>query len=111
MANIYITVEDAAAVLNNLKSLNRPLTAEEKLAGRKAALLRGDELHSQAVASAARLRNTLLQFYMKQGFTEDEAREQIRLDDFAHAEAIGLGTSKKCHWRNRQKMLRAMAAN
>lgn len=109
MANIYITVENAGAVLNNLKSLNRPLTAEEKLAGRKAALLRGDELHSQAVASANSLRDMEIKFYMKQGYTENEAREQLRLDDFAHAEAIGLGSSKKCHWRNRNKMLRAMA--
>lgn len=110
--NMYISsVESANSVLSSLKSLARPLTVAEKAIGREAAMFLAKEHHARAIASAARLRNTLLQFYVKQGFTEDEAREQLRLDDFAHAEAIGLGTSKKCHWRNRQKMLRAMAAN
>lgn len=109
---MYISsVESANSVLSSLKSLARPLTVAEKAIGREAAMFLAKERHARAIASAARLRNTLLQFYVKQGFTEDEAREQLRLDDFAHAESIGLGTPHKCRFRNRQKMLRAMAAN
>ncbi len=110
MNNMYISsVESANSVLSSLKSLARPLTVAEKAIGRKAAMFLAKERHSQAVASAARLRDMEIKFYMKQGYTENEARKQIMLDDFAHAEYIGLGTSHKCRFRNRQKMLRAMA--
>ena len=98
MNNMYIiSAENATVVLNNLKSLDRPLTAEEKKLGRKAALAQADALHSQALASAASLRETELKFYMGQGHTLDEAREQLRLDKRIHDEKIGLGKSHRCH--------------
>ncbi len=104
MNNMYniVSVESANNVLNNLKSLARPLTTAEKLAGRKAALVQADVRHSQALASAASLRETEIKFYMGQGYTLKEAREQLRLEDFAHAESIGLGISKKCRFRKRK---------
>lgn len=107
MNNMYstVSVENASIVLNSLKSLNRPLTDEEKIAGRKAALFIGQNIKNKIKAS----REEEVKYLMERGFTEDEAREKMRLDAFARAEYIGLGTSHKCRFRNRQKMLRAMA--
>ena len=106
--NMYISsVESANNVLTSLKSLARPLTVAEKTIGREAAMFLAKERHSQAVASANALRDMEIKFYVKQGYTENEARKQIMLDDFAHAESIGLGTPHKCRFRNRRKMLRA----
>ena len=98
MANIYITVENAGAGLNNLKSLNRPLTAEEKLAGRKAALFIGQDIKDKIKAS----QEEEVKYLMERGYTAQEAREKIRLEDFARAESVGLGVSKKCRFRKRK---------
>ena len=53
MNNMYntVSVENASIVLNSIKSLNRPLTAEEKLAGRKAALFIGQDIKDKIKAS------------------------------------------------------------
>lgn len=107
MNNMYniVSVESANNVLNSLKSLARPLTTAEKAIGRKAALFIGQDIKDRIKAS----QEEEVKYLMERGFTEDEARELLRLEDFAHAEYIGLGTSHKCRFRNRQKMLRAMA--
>ena len=103
--NTFVTVENASIVLNNLKSLNRPLTAEEKALGTKAARLYGEGLKNK-VKEAQKVD---IKFYTDRGYSLDEALTQVRLDAQVHAEYIGLGISKKCRFRNRQKMLRAMA--
>lgn len=100
-----VTVENASIVLNNLKSLNRPLTAEEKALGTKAARLYGEGLKNKVKEA----QEVDIKFYTDRGYSLDEALTQVRLDAQAHAEYIGLGISKKCRFRNRQKMLRAMA--
>ncbi len=107
MNNMYniVSVESANNVLNSLKSLARPLTTAEKAIGRKAALFIGQDIKDKIKAS----QEEEVKYLMERGFTEDEAREKMRLDAFARAEYIGLGTSHKCRFRNRQKMLRAMA--
>lgn len=107
MNNMYntVSVENASIVLNSLKSLARPLTSEEKIIGRKAALLIGQSIKDRIKAS----REVEIKSLVDKGYTREEARELLRLEDFAHAEYIGLGTSHKCRFRNRQKMLRAMA--
>lgn len=98
MNNMYIiSAENATIVLNYFKSLDRPLTAAEKKIGRKAALVQADVRHSQALASAASLCETELKFYMGQGYTLAEAREQLRLDKRIHDEKIGLGKSHRCN--------------
>ena len=100
MNNMYntVSVENASIVLNSLKSLNRPLTAEEKLAGRKAALFIGQDIKDKIKAS----QEEEVKYLMERGYTAQEAREKMRLDAFAHAEAIGLGTSKKSRFRKRK---------
>ena len=103
--NTFVTVETASIVLNNLKSLNRPLTAEEKALGTKAARLYGEGLKNKVKEA----QEVDIKFYTDRGYSLDEALTQVRLDAQAHAEYIGLGISKKCRFRNRQKMLRAMA--
>lgn len=103
--NTFVTVENASIVLNNLKSLDRPLTPEEKALGTKAARLYGEGLKNKVKEA----QEVDIKFYTDRGYSLDEALTQVRLDAQAHAEYIGLGISKKCRFRNRQKMLRAMA--
>lgn len=103
--NTFVTVENASIVLNNLKSLDRPLTPEEKALGTKAARLYGEGLKNKVKEAQV----VDIKFYTDRGYSLDEALTQVRLDAQAHAEYIGLGISKKCRFRNRQKMLRAMA--
>lgn len=100
MNNMYntVSVESANNVLNSLKSLNRPLTAEEKLAGRKAALFIGQDIKDKIKAS----KEEEIKYLMERGYTREEARENMRLDAFAHAESVGLGISKKCRFRKRK---------
>lgn len=100
MNNMYniVSVENASIVLNSLKSLNRPLTAEEKLAGRKAALFIGQDIKDKIKAS----QEEEVKYLMERGYTAQEAREKIRLEDFARAESVGLGVSKKCRFRKRK---------
>ena len=100
MNNMYntVSVENASIVLNSLKSLNRPLTAEEKLAGRKAALFIGQDIKDKIKAS----QEEEVKYLMERGYTAQEARETIRLEDFARAESVGLGVSKKCRFRKRK---------
>ena len=100
MNNMYntVSVENASIVLNSLKSLNRPLTAEEKLAGRKAALFIGQDIKDKIKAS----QEEEVKYLMERGYTAQEAREKIRLEDFASAESVGLGVSKKCRFRKRK---------
>ena len=100
MNNMYntVSVENASIVLNSLKSLNRPLTAEEKLAGRKAALCIGQDSKEKIKAS----QEEEVKYLMERGYTAQEAREKIRLEDFARAESVGLGVSKKCRFRKRK---------
>ena len=100
MNKIYntVSVESANNVLNSLKSLNRPLTAEEKLAGRKAALFIGQDIKNKIKAS----KEEEIKYLMERGYTAQEAREKMRLDAFAHAESVGLGVSKKCRFRKRK---------
>lgn len=107
MNNMYntVTVENAVVVLNALKSLDRPLTPEEKALGTKAARLYGEGLKNKVKEA----QEVDIKFYTDRGYSLDEARTQVRLDAQAHAEYIGLGISKKCRFRNRQKMLRVMA--
>ena len=93
-----VSVESANNVLNSLKSLNRPLTAEEKLAGRKAALFIGQDIKNKIKAS----KEEEIKYLMERGYTAQEAREKMRLDAFAHAESVGLGVSKKCRFRKRK---------
>lgn len=100
MNNMYntVSIESANNVLNSLKSLNRPLTAEEKLAGRKAALFIGQDIKDKIKAS----KEEEIKYLMERGYTREEAREKMRLDAFAHAESVGLGISKKCRFRKRK---------
>lgn len=100
MNNMYntVSVESANNVLNSLKSLNRPLTAEEKLAGRKAALFIGQDIKNKIKAS----KEEEMKYLMERGYTREEAREKMRLEDFARAESVGLGVSKKCRFRKRK---------
>lgn len=100
MNNMYntVSVESANNVLNSLKSLNRPLTAEEKLAGRKAALFIGQDIKDRIKAS----KEEEIKYLMERGYTHEEAREKMRLEDFARAESVGLGVSKKCRFRKRK---------
>lgn len=100
MNNMYntVSVESANNVLNSLKSLNRPLTAEEKLAGRKAALFIGQDIKDKIKSS----KEEEIKYLMERGYTREEAREKMRLDAFAHAESVGLGISKKCRFRKRK---------
>lgn len=100
MNNMYntVSVESANNVLNSLKSLNRPLTAEEKLVGRKAALFIGQDIKDKIKAS----KEEEIKYLMERGYTREEAREKMRLDAFAHAESVGLGISKKCRFRKRK---------
>ncbi len=99
MNNMYISsVESANEVLNSLKSLARPLTTAEKLAGRKAALLIGQDIKDKIKAS----QEEEVKYLMERGYTREEAREKMRLDAFAHAESIGLGVSKKSRFRKRK---------
>ena len=93
-----VTVENAVMILTSLKSLNRPLTAEEKLAGRKAALFIGQDIKDKIKAS----QEEEVKYLMERGYTAQEAREKIRLEDFARAESVGLGVSKKCRFRKRK---------
>ena len=102
--NIFntVTVENASIVLNNLKSLNRPLTADEMIAGRKAALLFGRTIKDKVNAS----HDAEIKFLVERGYTEEEARKQLRLNERIHNEEIGLGKSQRCkfvHVRNKSK--------
>lgn len=94
-----VSVENASIVLNSLKSLARPLTSEEKIIGRKAALLIGQSIKDRIKAS----REVEIKSLVDKGYTREEARELLRLEDFAHAEYIGLGVSRKCRFRKRKK--------
>ena len=100
MNNMYntVSVENASIVLNSLKSLNRPLTDEEKIAGRKAALFIGQDIKNKIKAS----KEEEIKYLMERGYTAQEAREKMRLEDFARAESVGLGVSKKCRFRKRK---------
>ena len=89
-----VTVENAVMILTSLKSLNRPLTAEEKLAGRKAAMFVGENIKNRIKA----LQEEEVEYLMKHGFTEDEARKQLRLNMRNHNEEIGLGKSQRCRF-------------
>ncbi len=97
-----VTVENAVVVLNALKSLDRPLTAEEKIIGRKAALLFGKNIKDKINAS----RDAEIKFLVERGYTEEEARKQLRLNARIHNEEIGLGKSQRCKFvrvRNKSK--------
>lgn len=97
-----VTVENAVVVLNALKSLGRPLTADEKIAGRKAALLFGRTIKDKVNAS----HDTEIKFLVERGYTEEEARKQLRLNTRLHDEEIGLGKSQRCKFtrvRNKSK--------
>lgn len=97
-----VTVENAVVVLNSLKSLGRPLTHEEKIIGRKAALLFGKTIKDQVNAS----RDAEIKFLVERGYTEEEARKQLRLNARIHNEEIGLGKSQRCKFtrvRNKSK--------
>lgn len=100
MNNMYntVSVENASIVLNSLKSLNRPLTDEEKIAGRRAALFIGQDIKNKIKAS----KEEEIKYLMERGYTAQEAREKMRLEDFARAESVGLGVSKKCRFRKRK---------
>ena len=87
-----VTVENASIVLNALKSLGRPLTSEEKIIGRKAALLFGRTLKDQVNAA----QELEIKFLVERGYTEEEARKQLRLNERIHNEEIGLGKSQRC---------------
>lgn len=75
--NIFntVTVENASIVLNNLKSLNRPLTAEEKALGTKAARLYGDGLKNKVKEA----QEVDIKFYTDRGYSLGEARTQVVL--------------------------------
>lgn len=97
-----VTVENAVVVLNALKSLGRPLTADEMIAGRKAALLFGRTIKDKVNAS----HDAEIKFLVERGYTEEEARKQLRLNERIHNEEIGLGKSQRCkfvHVRNKSK--------
>lgn len=97
-----VTVENAVVVLNTLKSLARPLTPEEKIIGRKAALLFGKNIKDKINAS----RDAEIKFLVDRGYTEEEARKQLRLNTRLHDEEIGLGKSQRCKFtrvRNKSK--------
>lgn len=100
MNNMYntVSVENASIVLNSLKSLNRPLTDEEKIAGRRAALFIGQDIKNKIKSS----KEEEIKYLMERGYTAQEAREKMRLEDFARAESVGLGVSKKCRFRKRK---------
>lgn len=97
-----VTVENAVVVLNTLKSLARPLTSEEKIIGRKAALLFGKTIKDKIKAS----QDAEIKFLVERGWTEEEARKQLRLNARIHSEEIGLGKSQRCKFtriRNKSK--------
>ena len=87
-----VTVENAVVVLNALKSLDRPLTADEKIAGRKAALLFGRTIKDKVNAS----HDAEIKFLVERVYTEEEARKQLRLSERIHNGEIGLGKSRRC---------------
>lgn len=99
-----VTVENAVVVLNALKSLGRPLTSDEMIAGRKAALLFGRTIKDKVNAS----HDAEIKFLVERGYTEEEARKQLRLSERIHNEEIGLGKSRRCKFtriRNKSKKL------
>lgn len=98
--NIFnsVTVENASIVLDELKSLDRKLKPEEKALGTRAAHLYGEGLK----AKLKEAHEMDIKFYTDRGYTLNEACTQVRLDDQAHAEYIGLGVSKKCRFRKRK---------
>ena len=99
-----VSVENASVVLNNLKSLNRPLTSDEKRLGHQAAMLYGQRIKDKIKA----LREAEIEELMKKGYTERDAREEVRLAEFASREARGFGTSHKCKFPNRKRMIKAL---
>ncbi len=87
-------VENPSVVLAALRSLGRPLTAEEHQLGRDASLALGRNIKNKAKAS----QEEEVKYLMDRGYTEKEAREQLRLDAQAHREDIGLGVSRRCRF-------------
>ncbi len=97
-----VTVENASIVLNALKSLGRPLTADEMIAGRKAALLFGRTIKDKVSAS----RDAEIKFLVERGYNEEDALKQVRINERIHNEEIGLGKSQRCKFtrvRNKSK--------
>lgn len=104
MANIIISDSiEATRVLEQLRSLDRPLTTEEQALGRKAALVMIRYSKECAAESEKSLRDTMMHYYTECGYTADEAREAIRLDALERRERDGYGVSKRCKFDQAQR--------
>lgn len=85
-------------ILETVRSIGatRALTEEERRIGRIAALVDGEKMIEERRRSEASLQATLIEMMMKRGYTEQEAKEELRLEAFRHKEYIGLGRSQRC---------------
>jgi ribosomal protein L12E/L44/L45/RPP1/RPP2 len=90
---------DPRTVLGYLKEIaqTRELTVEEKCLGRIAAKLQGKEIHEAAIAAKKAYDKSIIEHLTKEcGYTAQEARAEIALEDFNSRIARGFGTSQRC---------------
>ncbi len=96
LASSMISNEQVVEARQNLASLraikDRPLTSEEMVLGRKCAKLLASVVRQEIYC----LREKQIEEYVKQGYTEQEARLKLRQDERQVEENIGLGKSKRC---------------
>ncbi len=93
-----MSVKKANRVLNNLFSLDRPLTAAEKTVGRQAALFLAEYRRKKAEKAQKELLFMEIEHLESLGFSKKEALEELRLNNRAHQESIGLGKSRRCRF-------------
>ena len=93
-----MSVKKAESILKNLFSLDRPLTANEKTTGRRAALFLAECRRQKTEKAQKELVFMEIEHLQCLGFSRKEALEELRLNKRAHQESIGLGKSRRCRF-------------
>lgn len=91
-------VENAKATYNSLyaKAKVTALTPAELQTARRAALIVNKHKEQQAKVQEDENRKFWLDRYMKQGYTQLEAEEKLRVEAIADMEYRGFGRSQRC---------------
>ncbi|MDO4161852.1 MAG: hypothetical protein Q4D80_02455 [Pseudomonadota bacterium] len=100
MNNMFVAsdVNNARIILSDLHALERPLTKEEKIMGRRAAQVVSEYRKAETIASAERLHETELNAMLRLGYSKQDAEEELRIAAQRRYEAAGFGRSKRCRF-------------
>ena len=87
--------KDVLHILKEIKA-QRELTSDEIQLGRIAARIYGQQIHQGAIAAQEAYNNAELKRLTARGYTQDEARATIAVEERTAMMNRGFGTRKRC---------------